>query len=219
MGLKTVLENTDGLDGAVAALYVERDGKFVLDIEGVDEHPDVTSLRNAYARTKEDREKARQDATKLKAQIEELQEGAPDTAATQAKITALEERLGALQGEAETWKGKYTGVTRDQSIQGELQRAGITDPTFIKASMALLSGQVKLGDDGTAYVETSMGPKVLGDYVKTWASGEGAAFVTPPKGSGANGGTGTATKPTGGNLGGSKQDRLAAIKSRFPDLP
>jgi hypothetical protein len=218
MGLRTVLDNTDGLDGAVAALYVERDGKFVLDIEGVDEHPEVTSLRNAYARTKEDREKAKQDAANLKKQIEELQAGAPDTAATQAKITALEERLTSLQGEAETWKGKYTGVTRDQSLQGELQRAGISDPTFIKASMALLSGQVKLGDDGTAYVETSMGPKVLGDYVKTWAASEGAAFVTPAKGSGANGGDGTATKPTGGNLGGTKAERLAALKSRFPDL-
>lgn len=218
MALKTVLTSTDGLDEAIAALYTENDGKFILALEGVDEHPEVTSLRNAYARTKEDREKAKQDAAKLKAQIDELQAGAPDTAATQAKITALEERLSALQGEAETWKGKYTGVTRDQSLQGELQRAGISDPTFIKASMALLSGQVKLGDDGTAYVETSMGPKVLADYVKTWAASEGAAFVKPAQGSGASGGTGAGTKPTGGNLGGSKTERLAALKARFPDL-
>jgi hypothetical protein len=99
-----------------------------------------------------------------------------------------------------------------------LQSVGISEPTFIKAATAMLQGQVKLGDDGTAYVETSMGPKVLGDFVKSWASSEGAAFVTKPQGGGASGGTGTGTKPTGGNLGGTKAERLAALKARFPDL-
>jgi hypothetical protein len=188
MALKTVIETTDGLDEAVAAFYTEQDGKFILQIEGVDEHPEVTSLRNAYARTKEGQAAAKAEAATLKAQIDELQAGAPDTAATQAKINALEEKLSALAGEAETWKGKYTGVTRDQSLQGALQQVGITEPAFIKAATAMLSGNVKLGEDGTAYVETSMGPKVLGDYVKSWASGEGAAFVTKPQGAGVKGG-------------------------------
>ena len=41
MALKTVIETTDGLDEAIAALYTETDGKFVLQIEGVDDHPEV----------------------------------------------------------------------------------------------------------------------------------------------------------------------------------
>jgi hypothetical protein len=188
MALKTVIETTDGLDEAIAAFYTEADGKFILQVEGVDEHPDVVSLRNAYARTKEGQAQAKAEAAKLKAQIEELQAGAPDTAATQAKITALEERLAAKEAEAGEWRGKYTGVTRDQSLQGALQQAGIVEPAFIKAATAMLSGDVKLGDDGTAYVETGMGPKVLGDYVKQWAAGEGAAFVAKPQGAGVKGG-------------------------------
>lgn len=188
MAIKTVIETTDGLDEAIAALYTEQDGKFILQLEGVDEHPEVTSLRNAYARTKEGQASAKTEAAKLKAQIEELQAGAPDTAATQAKITALEEKLAAKEAEAGEWRGKYTGVTRDQSLQAALQQAGINEPTFIKAATAMLAGQVKLGDDGTAYVEGSMGPKVLGDYVKQWASSEGAAFVTKPQGAGVKGG-------------------------------
>ena len=64
-----------------------------------------------------------------------------------------------------------------------------------------------------------MGPKTLGDYVKAWAASEGAAFVTKPQGAGVRSGDGngnpTATK---GNLGGSKEERLAALKARFPDL-
>jgi hypothetical protein len=60
----------------------------------------------------------------------------------------------------------------------------------VKAATAMLKGDVKLGEDGSAYVETAMGPKVLGDYVKQWAAGEGAAFVSPPKGGGAKPGAG-----------------------------
>jgi hypothetical protein len=219
MAIKTVIESTDGLDEAIAALYIEQDGKFILQLEGVDEHPEVTSLRNAYARTKEGQASAKTEASKLKAQIEELQAGAPDTAATQAKITALEEKLAAKEAEAGEWRGKYTGVTRDQSLQAALQQAGINEPTFIKAATAMLAGQVKLGDDGTAYVEGSMGPKVLGDYVKQWAASEGAAFVTKPQGAGVKGGEGSGSKPMPkGNLAGSKEERVAALKAKFPDL-
>ena len=217
--LKTVIETTDGLDEAIAALYTEHEGKFVLQIEGVDEHPEVASLRNAYARTKEDREKAKADAAKLKAQIAELEKSAPDTAATQAKLTAREEKLAEAESKANEWQGKYTGVTRDQSLQGALQQAGISEPAFLKAATAMLAGEVKLADDGTAYVESSMGPKMLGDYVKQWAAGEGAAFVTKPQGTGVKSGEGNGNPtPPKGNLAGTKEERQAALKARFPDL-
>jgi hypothetical protein len=195
MPLKTVLDSLEGLDEATQSLYVETDGKFVLDVEGVDDHPEVANLRNAYTRTKEDREKAKAEASTLKEKIAELEKGAPDTAATQAKITALEEQLAAKEAEAGEWRGKYTGVTRDQSLANALQGVGITEPAFVKAATAMLSGDVKLGDDGTAYVDTAMGPKVLADYVKSWAASEGKAFVSKPQGGGAQPGTG-GTKPT-----------------------
>jgi len=193
MPLKTVLESLEGLDEAAQSFYVETDGKYVLDVEGVDDHPEVANLRNAYTRTKEDREKAKSEAATLKAKIAELEKGAPDTAATQAKITALEEQLAAKEAEAGEWRGKYTGVTRDQSLANALQGVGITEPAFVKAATAMLSGDVKLGEDGTAYVDTAMGPKVLGDYVKSWAAGDGKAFVSKPQGGGAQSGT-----PNGG---------------------
>jgi hypothetical protein len=99
-----------------------------------------------------------------------------------------------------------------------LQAAGIVNPTFVKAATTMLSAQVKLGDDGTAYVDTAMGPKVLSDYVRTWASSEGKDFVAPPSGGGAGGSKGGGGALPKGNLGGSQADRLAAIKSKFPDL-
>lgn len=187
MALKVLLDTLDGVDDAVKTFYAEKDGKFVLDVEGIDEHPDVSNLKNAYSRTKEDREKAKTEAATLKAKITELEKGAPDTAATQAKLTALQEQLQAAEAKAGDWQTKYTSITRDQALQTALQSSGITNPTYLKAATTMLAGQVKLGDDGTAYVESGMGPKVLADYVKGWVASEGKDFVTPPQGGGAKG--------------------------------
>ena len=216
--LKAVLESLDGVDDAVKPFYAEAEGKFVLKVEGVDDHPEVANLRNAYQRTKEDREKARGEAATLKAQIEELKKGAPHTAATQAKLTQLQEQLAAKEAEVGDWKGKYVGVTRDQSLSAALQAAGIVNPTFVKAATTMLAGNVKLGEDGTAFVETPMGPKVLADYVKSWAASEGKDFVAPPSGGGAGGSKGGGTQLPKGNLGGTPEERMAAIKAKFPDL-
>jgi hypothetical protein len=209
MGLKTVLETLEGVDDAVKSFYVESDGKYVLDVEGVDDHPEVANLRNAFARTKESDKAAREEAKALKAQIAELQQGAPDTAATQAKLTALKDQLAAKEAEAGEWRGKYTGVTRDRSLQEALQAAGVVEPAFVKAATAMLSGMVQLGEDGTAYVETPMGPQVIGDYAKKWAAGEGAAFVSKPQGGGAKAPDGT--KP--------KNNPLLAKVPALADLP
>lgn len=187
MALKVVRDTLDGVDDAVKSLYIEKDGKFILDVEGVDDHPEVANLKGAYTRTKEDREKAKAEATKLRDRIAELEKGAPDTAATQAKLTALQEQLAQAEAKAGDWQAKYTGITRDQALASALQSAGITNPTFLKAAQAMLAVQVRLGDDGTAYVETGMGPKVLGDFVKGWAASDGKDFVTPPAGGGAKG--------------------------------
>ena len=78
--LKATLESLDGVDDAIKPFYAEADGRFVLKVEGVDDHPEVANLRNAYARTKEDREKAKGEAAALKAQIAELQKVAPPAA-------------------------------------------------------------------------------------------------------------------------------------------
>lgn len=217
MALKALLETLDGVDDAVKPFYAERDGKFVLDVDGVDDHPDVANLKNAYGRTKEDREKAKQEAASLKARIAELEKGAPDTAAVQAQINQLKEQLEAAKADAGNWQTKYTGVTRDQALTSALQSAGVTNPTFLKAAQAMLSGNVKLGDDGTAYVETGMGPKVLGDFVKGWAASEGKDFVTAAAGGGAKGSDGRTNAGTMKRADFEKLDPTAQRKAMLED--
>jgi hypothetical protein len=218
MPLKAVLTDLTGVDDAVKPFYTEADGKFVLAVEGVDDHPEVANLRNAYERTKGDKQKAADEAKQLRTRIAEIEKGAPDTAATQAKLTQLQEQLAAVEAKAGEWQTKYMGVTRDQALATALQTAGVTEPAFLKASQAMLAGMVKLGDDGTAYVETGMGPKVLADFVKGWAAGEGKAFVTAASGGGAKGGDTSNKGVVKGNLGGTPKERAAAIAARFPDL-
>ena len=190
MALKAVLETLDGLDEAVHPFYVEKDGAYVLDIEGMDSHPEV---RGVIGANQANAEKAKQRQAKIEsltAQIAELQKNAPDTAATQAKLAQMQEQLDAKVSEAQEWQGKYTSVTRDQTLAQALQAAGITNPTFIKAATTMLKDQVKIGEDGTVYAETPMGPKIVQDYVKSWAAGDGKDFVAPPSGGGASGSKG-----------------------------
>jgi hypothetical protein len=66
MALKAVLESLDGLPEGVAGLYVEQDGKFILDLdeEALKQHPNTGPLTRALTR---ERERAAEASKALKA--------------------------------------------------------------------------------------------------------------------------------------------------------
>ena len=64
MGLKAVVEDLATIDEPLRALYVQKDGKYVLDAE-VDDHPAVRGLKSAHERVKEEERKAREALKKL----------------------------------------------------------------------------------------------------------------------------------------------------------
>lgn len=202
MALKTVLETLEGVDDALQSFYTETDGKFILQIDGVDNHPDVSNLKSAYERTKADRDAARAErdaAKKLAADFPEdfdaekwakIKDGKPDEA-------ALIKLRQTLEAERDDWKGKFEAASQtslrnalDRDLTDALQEAGVTNPAFAKAARTMLASDVKIGDDGKAVVETDMGPMALAEHVKRWAATEGKPFVTPPSGGGAGGGKG-----------------------------
>lgn len=188
MALKTVLESLEGVDDALQPFYVENDGKFVLQVEGVDEHPDVANLRNAYQRTKADREQAKTELKTLSQQLAEMQQNRPDEAQLVAMRQELENKAQAEAARAAELEARLMGVTRDRSLDEALAAAGITNPTYLKAARALLAPQVKVEGD-KAIIETDMGPMALQEHVKRWVASEGQPFVTPPSGGGAKGNT------------------------------
>lgn len=186
MALKTILETLEGVDDALQPYYVENDGKYVLQVEGVDEHPDVANLRNAYQRTKADREQAKTEIKTLSQQLAEMQQNRPDEAQLVAMRQELENKAQAETARAADLESRLMGVTRDRSLDEALAAAGITNPTYLKAARALLSPQVKVDGD-KAIIETDMGPMALQEHVKRWVASEGQPFVTPPSGGGARG--------------------------------
>lgn len=186
MALKTILETLEGVDDALQPYYVENDGKYVLQVEGVDEHPDVANLRNAYQRTKADREQAKTEIKTLSQQLAEMQQNRPDEAQLVAMRQELENKAQAETARAADLESRLMGVTRDRSLDEALASAGITNPTYLKAARALLAPQVKVDGD-KAIIETDMGPMALQEHVKRWVASEGQPFVTPPSGGGARG--------------------------------
>lgn len=217
MAIKTVLDTLDGVDDAVKALYIEKDGKHVLDLEGVDAHPEVANLKSAYERTKADKATLKLDAEKARADLAATLRDKPDEAALLKLRQDLEAERDGWKGKAEDALGKLTGATRDRQLAEALQAANITDPTFIKAATAMLAGSVKMDGD-KAIVETDMGPMGIGDHIKRWAASEGKAFVTPAQGGGAGGSQSQNGGKVAGNLGGTREERVAALKAKFPDL-
>ncbi|MGI3168405.1 hypothetical protein ACRARG_04585 [Pseudooceanicola sp. C21-150M6] len=201
--LKTVLESLDGLDDAVKSLYAETDGKFILQIEGVDHHPDVANLKSAYERVKADKATAVQERDALKAKTDafpddfdadkwaKLKDGKPDEA-------ALIKLRQTLEADRDEWKGKFEAsqeTARKNAVERDLtdalNAAGVTKPLYAKAARDMLSSSVKVGEDGKPFVETDMGPMQLSEHVKRWSAGEGKDFVTPPTGGDAPGSKGT----------------------------
>jgi hypothetical protein len=193
MPLRTVVDTLDGLEEPIAALYAESDGKFVLQLDDIESHPALDGLRVTIPKLRDEVKGKDAQLKELKSKVVELEKGAPDTAATQAKLTALQEQIAKLEGDAVSWRDKYMGKTRDQSLTAALQTAGISDPVYLEAATVLIRDKVKVDDDGNVYAEGDMGqPKMLDDFVKSFVSGKGAAFVSKPSGGGASGSKATA---------------------------
>lgn len=211
--LKTVVDTLDGLDEAVKPFYAEAEGKFVLQIEGVDAHPDVVNLKTAYERVKGDKEAAKAAEKKAKDDLAAALKDKPDADALVKLRDEMEGKIAALTTERDDLSGKLTRTTRDRQLQEALQAVNVTEPAFVKAATAMLAGSVKMDGD-KAIVETDMGPLGIADHVKRWVASEGKAFVTPPSGGDAKSKGNGAGKITG-NMGGTAEERTAAIKAKM----
>jgi len=114
MALKYLLESLEGLADGVKAEYKKgEDGKFYLDVQGVDDHPDVGALKRA----KQHEVKARNEA---EAKLKEL---------TEKLTTMTEERDGILRGAIpkndvekleSSWKEKLS--KREKELQDSIDQ-------------------------------------------------------------------------------------------------
>jgi len=211
MALKTVVTELESVEEQYRDLYEEQehDGEtvYVLQVEGVDHHPEVAALRNAYRAEQDKRKKLSgqaQELERLKSQLpedfdpgqwEELKRKA-EQSGDDAKIKQVqqeyERKLQEAQQEAEQLRNQIRTNAVERELTAALEAAGVTDPGLKEGAMALLKGQVQLDDNGTPQMDTNLGPRPVADAVKQWAQTErGQAFVSRPTGSGAKGSTGS----------------------------
>ncbi|MCP1511006.1 hypothetical protein [Pseudomonas rhodesiae] len=232
--LKFQLDTLEGVDEAVRALYTEKDGKFVLGIEGLPQPEDVSGLKakvDELLGEKKAAEKARKDAEE-QARLER-----EEAARKSGNVEELEKswsekynrREAELNGMLEQERGTLSTQIRDltvgrtatdiasalaipgsaKALLPHIERRLSVEQRDGKPVVVVLDQQGKLSaatlDELKAEFanDTAFAPLIAGSK----ASGGGAA--------GAGGGGGAAK----GKIGGTKEERTAAIASRFPDLP
>ena len=232
--LKFQLDSLDGVDEAVRALYTEKDGKFVLGIEGLPQPEDVSGLKAkvdellgekklAEKKAREAEELARterEEAARKSGNVEELERSWSEKYnRREAELNGtLEQERGTLSAQIRdlTVGRTATDIASALAIPGSakallphIERRLSVEQRDGKPVVVVLDQQGKLSaatlDELKAEFanDTAFAPLIAGSK----ASGGGAA--------GAGGGGGAAK----GKIGGTKEERTAAIASRFPDLP
>ncbi|TWC11444.1 hypothetical protein FBY06_14433 [Pseudomonas sp. SJZ085] len=234
MGLKYQLDTLEGVDDTVRALYTEKDGKFVLGIEGLPQPEDVSGLKAkvdellgekkaAEKKAREAEEAARLEREELarkSGNVEELEKSWSEKySKREAELSAmLEQERGTLSTQIRdlTVGRTATDIASALAIPGSakallphIERRLSVEQRDGKPVVVVLDQQGKLSaatlDELKAEFanDSAFAPLIAGSK----ASGGGAA--------GAGGGGGAAK----GKIGGTKEERQAAIASRFPDLP
>lgn len=162
MKLKAILDNLDGVDVALKAAYMEKDGKFVLNIEGYDDHPEVKGVKKSLQTSRDERKM-------LETQLGELKEkfgSPPDDFAVEEyhpmkdagtgdidkKLDAQRERLAKeketavskANAERDAYKNRVEKLLTKSTINAVITEANITNPPMQKAVWAMFQSQVRL---------------------------------------------------------------------------
>lgn len=171
------------------------------------------------------------EAKAAKAKARGLEIDPEEHAALQTEVEELRQSLEKMQ---KTSTGEIDKLTKalsekDGAIQSYLIDNGLADamlkanvrPEMQPAVKAMLRQNVSIKAEGSDY-QALMGEKPLSEAVSEWAQSDaGKPFVIAPdnSGGGAAGGAATNSGPTPkGNLGGTKEQRVNALKNRFPEL-
>lgn len=232
--LKFQLDTLDGVDESVRPLYTEKDGKFVLGIEGLPQPEDVSGLKSKVEELlgeKKAAEKARKEAEEA-ARLER-----EDAARKSGNVEELEKswsekysrREAELNGLLEQERGSLGSQIRDLTVGRTATdiAAALAIPGSAKALLPHIESRlsVELRDGKPTVVVLDQAGKLSAstlDELKAEFTND-PAFAPLIAGSKASGGgaqgAGNGGGAAKGNIGGTKAERTAALASRFSDLP
>jgi hypothetical protein len=217
MALKLTLDTLDGVDEAIKAFYVERDGKYTLAVDGLE------GLKSALEKERKARREAEQRA-KLALSDEELEEF-ERLRAEAAKAKGADEIVNQL-------KARHAKELEAREKQVQVYRARL-EKTVLESTASKLLAEHK-GNVGLLMPHIQAALRVeevdgqfqvvpasaasLDEVVTGLKTAFPAAFSdSGHTGGGAIGGGGGGA-PAKGKLGGSKEERAAYFASKFPDI-
>ncbi len=234
MGLKYQLDTLDGLDDSVKSLYTEKEGKFVLGIEGLPQPEDVSGLKSKVQELLDEKkaaDKARKDAED-QARLER-----EENARKSGNVEELERswsekynrRESELNGMLEQERGTLSTQIRDLTVGRTATdiASALAIPGSAKALLPHIERRLSVEQrDGKPVVvvldqQGKLSAATLDELKAEFANDTAfAPLIAGSKASGGGaGGAGGGGGAAKGNIGGTKAERTAAIASRFSDLP
>lgn len=214
MALPARVTSLDEVDEAFRGEYSEKGGEFVLQVDGIKDHPTVSGLQKAYeaekrrATERSDKLKEFGDLTPdevaaLRTELDELRESKGGDLISAEDLKELKDRqkdLAARAKRAEELEKELEFRDKDQStrlkneIRGALASAGVKKEA-VPAAAALIqseySARYERGEEGFQPVVTGElngvpGDHSLAEFVGEFVKGDGAIFL-PPTGKGGSG--------------------------------
>lgn len=208
--LKAILESLEGLEEPIAALYEEKDGAFVLQVQGIDGHPSVKGLRSAFEKGKRDLKDATDaleafggitpdEIEELRTKAENPGESTVDADAlvqdAVAKTKAKSQReLDLAKTERDRLYGALERVYVENELNAAIAKHGVKDE-YRSAVRSLLKERAPqmIEDAGDfrgvfkADIDGIPGDHAIDDYVGAWVKTDGAKAFLPPSGKAGSG--------------------------------
>lgn len=214
MALQARVKSLDDVDEALHGHYTEKGGEFVLQVDGIKEHPAVQGLQKAYEtekqRARERADKLKEfgdltpdDVASLKTELDELRESKGGDLISPEDLKELKDRVKELSKTAKKAQDLEAELAfRDKDQQTRLKseiRAALAEAGVRKEALSAASAQIMMeynaryerADDGFRPVVTGElsgvpGDHALSEFVTDFVKGPGAIFL-PPSGKGGSG--------------------------------
>jgi hypothetical protein len=234
MTLKFQLDTLEGVDESIQTMYVEKGGKYVLNIEGLPQPEDVSGLKSKVQELLDEKkaaDKARKDAE------EQARLDREEAARKSGNVEELERswsekyarREAELNGMLESERGTLSTQIRDLTVGRTATdiASSLAIPGSAEALLPHIERRLSVEQrDGKPVVvvldkQGRLSAATLDELKEEFANN--TAFAPLIAGSKASGGGASGAGNGGGaakgNIGGNKDERTKAIASKYPDLP
>lgn len=168
MPLKYQLDSLDGLDDGVKELYTEKDGKFVLGVDGLPEPEDVSGLKAKLEQLMDEKKAAARKTKEAEDAAEAARlEAAKKSGDTEALEKSWSEKLSAreseLQAQIDELSGTVTNLTSGQTatkLASEIALQGSAD-VLLPHIQGRLKTEYKDGQARTVVLDKDGKPSAL----------------------------------------------------------